>query len=284
MGKEKKVTLYAYLDISNPMVAWEVAIGRIKSNSFNNKDGFGLSLWQYRLFQKYAMNGLNKTFLDEIYLEAFRKKYFPQKVSRLQGLYFFESESAAKKALFKWGIPQYLKYISEVSVYYDSVTEYLGENKNNDWFFKYWCGEKLGRIPITEILVSGIGFVENKNLRIEAYKRIYKLFPDSTPLLASAMCGFAILNLNDLALIKPAILANKDELIGKYMIYMSEFETNKEMIAEAVGFCIDHNQFPSIILPQDENAGFNLPDFSEFGFKINNKRLTKDFAENVIEI
>ena len=43
----QNVTLYAYLDISNPMVEWEVAIGRIKSSCDPLGDPFGVSLWFY---------------------------------------------------------------------------------------------------------------------------------------------------------------------------------------------------------------------------------------------
>ena len=31
MINDKNITLYAFLNIDNPMVAWEVAIGRVKS-------------------------------------------------------------------------------------------------------------------------------------------------------------------------------------------------------------------------------------------------------------
>jgi hypothetical protein len=64
--------LFAYLNIENPMVAWEVGIGRIRSSSDRPRDGFGVSVWAYSLLRRYAANGLDQRFRNEILLEAVR--------------------------------------------------------------------------------------------------------------------------------------------------------------------------------------------------------------------
>ena len=147
---ENNIKLYAYLNIEHPMVAWEVAIGRIKSICGRNEEKFGISLWQYSLFKKYVQQGDYIKLKNELKLERTRQKLFNNKVSRLEGLYFFESERMAHIALDRWGIPNKKKYISEIDftpnaitkVDSEWITSYLLED-DETWMKHYWTGETL---------------------------------------------------------------------------------------------------------------------------------------------
>ena len=245
-------------------------------NIHHNTDRFGVSVWQYSLLRNYALNGLDQRFLNELRLEKVRQKSFPKQVSRLQGLYFFESEEFANLAIDRWNMPEMKKYISKVNVSYSELTRVdsewitfnLASSNNEKWIYDYWKGETYGIHPLTEILVNGMGIVQNHDLRIEAYKRIYNSFPESTLLLASSICGFAIYNLLELALTRPAILYKDHKLIGEHYIYMKEFDSNEKEIAEAIDICRKRNELPSFIMPEDRDAIFRLPDFSGYNFEI----------------
>lgn len=136
---QSNVTLYAYLNITNPMVAWEVAIGRIRSACDTTREQFGVSVWSYSLLRKFSIEGANRRFINELLLESVRQRAHPQAVSRLAGIYFFESESDAHSALDRWRMPERKPFISEVSfsannltrVDSEWITSYLGSEERN---------------------------------------------------------------------------------------------------------------------------------------------------------
>jgi hypothetical protein len=121
--KSQKITLYAYFNIQHPMVAWEVALGRIKSSCDIGNEGFGLSLWQYSNLSRLAKTGKRRAFIDELKLEQVRQQYHQNKVSRLQGVYFFRTEHDAHAALNRWGIKSQHRIVSEVDFYANNLSE-----------------------------------------------------------------------------------------------------------------------------------------------------------------
>src|SRR6266404_4589190 len=181
-------TWFKCLDIDNPMVAWEVAIGRIASAN-ENEAGFGVSPWAYSHLREYANSQRVRRFADELELERVRLSYYPNQVSRLRGVFFFESKFEAEAALDRWGMATKKQYISAVTFYpstlskLDSewITFNLGSSTQTNWMKSYWSGETSGIKPLTEILAMGTGEVQDKSLRIRAYQRIYKLWPTATP-------------------------------------------------------------------------------------------------------
>jgi len=55
MAKSRQ--LFACLNIEHPLVAWEVAIGRVQSVGEINDSGFSVSLWAYSRLQGFALLG-----------------------------------------------------------------------------------------------------------------------------------------------------------------------------------------------------------------------------------
>ena len=273
MKKNKR--LYAFLDIDHPMVAWEVAIGRIKSANYNENNSFGLSIWQYNLLSSYIKHGADNKIINEFKLEKVRFGKFPNSVSRLKGMYFFEEKNDAEKALKRWGINIPSNYISEIEFYpvkYTKVdSEWITFNilNNNDerWMENYWKGLPYGSEPLYEVLVEGIGIVLNYDLRIKAYQTILNLWPYSTNLLAMAVCTFQIKNIDNIASIKPGIITDHNKILGGFYIDISHLDDNQKEIIESVKFCRDNNSYPKVINPKDINIFFNLPDMREYAFE-----------------
>jgi hypothetical protein len=185
--------LFAYLDIDHPMV-----IGRLQSAGETGVERFGVSLWAYSMLKSYVQENLPKSFANEFRLEYVRARRHAHCVSRLGGLYFFQSEGDARAAVNRWGMRRREQYISAVEFFPTALTEVdsewitfnLASNDDSAWMDSYWSGATAGARPLTEVLATGQGIVLNKELRIEAYKRIYDLWPTSTPLLAAACCAF----------------------------------------------------------------------------------------------
>lgn len=273
---QANVTLYAYLNITNPMVAWEVAIGRIRSACDISREQFGVSVWSYSLLRKFSTVGAGRRFINEILLESVRQQTHPLAVSRLAGIYFFESEGDAHSALDRWKMPERKPFISEVSfsannltrVDSEWITSYLGSEKRN-WMEDYWQGKTLGVRPLTEVLASGVGMVRNRELRVEAYKRVANLWPHSTPLLSMACSAFCEERLENIGLMKPALIAGSDVVIGRHYIYIGDLEKNQEKIVRAVDASKKRGELPPATIPGDGKTFFTLPDMScmNFDFK-----------------
>lgn len=283
----KTVTLFAYLDIERPMVAWETAIGRIQSAGQHSPSGFGVSLWMLSRLHDLSVNGTTPAILGEFRLEALRAARYPDKVSRLQGVYFFESREDALAAIDRWRLPTRCReYISAVEFSATSLTKVdsewitwnLSASASERWMGEYWSGEVAGVKPLTEVLAIGEGVILDKQLRIEAYRRIYDLWPDSTPLLAAACCAFANGGLPNVALVKPGILHDENVLTGNYFIYMDEFDEHESEVVAAVRECKASGTMPPVLMPEDQGTIFRLPDLAAQTFTVSGASLSAAFA------
>lgn len=204
----KKIKVWCYLNIDNPFVAWEVAIGRIASLEAlpclqDQEKRWFLTQWQYsRLKNAFYSNPLNKIPLKNEYkIEHIRHHYYPDKVSRLRGSFFFKSKEDAINIVTCYGWKGFNpNHLSEVELYYNSDNDI--SFYDSTWFsmkamdimheddiksylenVTYW-GEDSN--PATEILAYGLGFVLNKALMQKAYNMIKARYPDAMCFLDSA--------------------------------------------------------------------------------------------------
>jgi len=280
-------TLYAYLNINHPIVAWEVAIGRIRSacDLGMETENFGISLWQYNLLRN-AKNGVSKRFLNELKLEKTRQKYAPNSVSRLRGVYFFESENDAHAAVERWGIPQNKKFISAVNFSANKTTRVDSEwitsyllSEESDWMHRYWSGETLGVKPLTEVLASGIGIVQNTALREAAYRRVLEATPEATPLLAMAACAFKHARLETIAQVVPGAIKVTEGVKIDFYIYIDDLKRSEKLIVESIDACKMLGEVPPVVLPKDPEVFFKLPDNRNSGFIFTEVAIEKLYEE-----
>lgn len=280
-------TLYAYLNINHPMVAWEVAIGRIRSACDLGMEAknFGISLWQYNLLRR-AKDGASKRFLNELKLEKTRQKHAPNSVSRLRGVYFFESENDAHAAIERWGIPQNKKFITAVNfsankttrVDSEWITSYLLSDES-DWMQRYWSGETLGQKPLTEVLASGIGIVQNTALREAAYRSILEATPEATPLLGMAACAFKHARLETIAQTVPGVIKVAEGVKIDFYIHIDDLKKNENLIIESIDACKRLGEMPPMVLPSDPEVFFRLPDNRDSGFVFTEAAIGKLYEE-----
>lgn len=291
----RNITLYAYLNINHPMVAWEVAIGRIRSacDLGMEHQNFGISLWQYNLLKKYSVHGSNRRFVNELLLESVRQEKYQAAVSRLRGVYFFESERDAHAAIDRWGIPGNRKFITPVNfsanntTHVDSewITSYLNSDET-DWMERYWNGDTLGESPLTEVLASGIGMVQSMELREAAYRKIIEMFPESTPLLAMACCGIKHARIESIAQTVPGVIREKDLVKINFYIYIGDLDNRKQELMKAIAACKACNELPPMIRPSTPGIFFRVPDLTndEFYFKdVEVIRLCDEIHESIRE-
>ncbi|MNK04556.1 hypothetical protein D3C87_224250 [compost metagenome] len=258
------------------MVAWEVAIGRIKSSCDITRDTYGTSVWMYSQLRRLARTGLTPQFINEMKLELVRLKVNPSAVSRLTGVYFFENESDAYTALDRWNIPGKKKYISQVNfsannitrVDSEWITSYMRSTDEQEWMVSYWSGEVQGVKPLTEVLASGIGMVGNNALRQEATRRIYEQHLTSSPLLSMACCGYAYAGFADIAIVKPWIWSEGGALHGSHIIDVQDLSLHEDVLLEAMEFCRKRGEILPMVVPDDSESFFRTPDISHLDFKL----------------
>ncbi|WP_158116602.1 hypothetical protein [Vibrio cincinnatiensis] len=276
--------LYAYVNIEHPMVAWEVAIGRIKSICDGQDSNFGVSLWFYSLIQKYIQSPNSKRVVNEFKLEKIRQLHFPNQVSRLRGVYFFESREMANVALDRWGLSHHKKYVTEIYFsgnnysYVDSewITDYL-DSEDEEWMHKYWRGETLGVKPLTEVLASGIGIIQDNELRTKAYEKIISQWPTTSILLNACIAGFAERKMEQIGQAIPAIVNESGILKGNYYINMNDFDSRENEIVEALREARSKGMNLAWIAPDDPTKIFSLCDWSHLNFELVNSDAVATF-------
>lgn len=279
----QNIELYAYLDISNPMVEWEVAIGRIASSCDVSRRDFGVSLWFYNNIKNKIIDGRTNHFINEMNLELVRQRNFPNSVSRMTGVYFFDSEKMLKNAFLHWGININSSYISKVMFSADSLSivdsEWITQNINsiegdNSWMSSYWSGESYWEKPVTEYIASGIGIIANNELRKTAYNSLLKKFPRFSKILAFSAAKF-FYGIDNAGQVVPAILSKNGKLTGSYCIDLNSFKgEEKPSMDEILEYC----QAKGVNFPYnpifDTSPDIHLPDF-DGRFEFDSKQALK---------
>ena len=269
--------LYACINIADPMVAWETAVGRFSSGVSKTPDGFGISLWTHKMLSGYGPRGPSKRVLRELRLERVRQRTAPSSVARLDGLYLFQSETDARRAIERWEWSADTHRLSSVHFWpsstsiYDSewITEdILGDDES--WMPRYWRGEARGADPILEVLARGVGMIDNNDLRREAYERMSRGNPLSSKLLAFSAAAFWY-GCDTAGQVKPGVLITKDGIASQYAIYMKDFETGSGLDMEAaLRMCeADGAVFPYDGIC-DELSTITVPDFRGCNVEISN--------------
>lgn len=176
-------TVWAFLNISDLMVAWEVYRGVIIAPGCYSINGFpAVSSWQLKWLKH--MDRIES--INEIKLECIRQKFYPKAISRLSGFFCFESESIAKETAKFWGNMSHFTpfCLSELSISnrvefskHDSnwITEYIDKsNTSDEWMHLYWQGKicPLEKSPRWELLVVARASVLNNELRNQAYENL----------------------------------------------------------------------------------------------------------------
>lgn len=262
---------YAYLDIDNPIVAWEVAIGRLCSaDELIKEQVLSLSQWHYSRLRHYVISGSKQLIKNEIKLESVRLKFHPNCVSRLRGLYFFESKTDAEAAIDSWNINQSKKrYISEVGFSVTNISQHdtewitfnLASSDDETWMRKYWQGEVCCEKPLWEFLATGVGLVWDQDLRIEAYKRVMHRDPTSVPILRLSCIAFH-LGYERVAQVVPYLLKQGNKVKGTYIINMRDFENSSPLFNSLNEYKGDYPP-----LPDNWNGEITVGDFKEMMFE-----------------
>ncbi|WP_132997222.1 hypothetical protein [Sulfitobacter pontiacus] len=190
---------FAYINIDNPMAAWNVVRSSFYSPSRlpELEQSGALSFSMADLLQ----DGNAARATAEFRLEDFRRRHFPNAVSRLTGIFLFDDVDSAAKVWDNdaWGAHFNTKYLTDVGVSadyssrLDAVWITMMRNDENilveGWekmAERYWSGEPASDQPIWERIIEGWVTIWGTDLKIRALEEIKKFWPQSLPLLGVA--------------------------------------------------------------------------------------------------
>lgn len=285
--------VWTYLNITDPLVAWETYRGiLISPDCYSIENNPAISFWQI----KFLKNIQSVQSINELKLEIIRQKFYPNKVSRFRGFYYFENLETAQIAADLWKI-EYMNPFCLAKVGIDPnstyskmdsnwITFYLPkENQNDDWIHGYWQGEVCPEYnrPIWELLVVARGFILGTELRECAYEHIKNNNPTTIlPMLEQARLA-AWLG-SDLGHVTPYIIqldtnrfkvkdmmdmrdAENPEYLEKLRKYI-ENPANKGSIRYSDLKLIDRYEKFTILDTRKRNFEFSLPDEINVDFNI----------------
>ncbi|WP_440534035.1 hypothetical protein [Variovorax sp. YR566] len=260
---------FAYLNIDDPLVAWEVAIGRLRSVGVpgpDNHPNFVSLFLSSKLRDSFALDR-PRWLKRELVLEKARAARHPQAVSRLAGVYMFTSMEDALRALAEWRIPGWKReYISEVQFFANQLTiadsDWITEDlfsPDTGWMDSYWSGVAKRKKPLLEALGIGVGQIQNRALREQAYQAAIRNWPGATNLLQRASYGFAEAHMEAVAQIRAHIGASDNKLILSHVIYMEDFTRPQDRLQEVIFAAAARGDFPTALPPDDQY----VPDLRE---------------------
>ncbi len=184
------VRVFAFLNVDDPWVAWLVYRGEVVSSEAAGEQV--LSLWHAKyLFDAQGPKERAEYYKAELSIEQERASSYPDRVSRLSGLYFFKDAESARRAGRRWDGNFRDEHLAEIELVghprvskHDSewITHFMS-SPDQSWIPNYLAGHAFGPRPLWELLVQGRGFVLGTRVRERAYESVKRAWPRSLGLL-----------------------------------------------------------------------------------------------------
>ena len=263
---------YVFLNIQLPHCAWTTYRGVIVSPP--NISGI-VSFWHASMLQNVDPQITRR----EMKLEELRKQRFPNRTSRLKGLYCFMDKEEAKRASRIWDGEHFtLENLAEISLTEAKSHDQLDSNwityapgffPATKWMPRYWDGEIVpNKEPIWEVLVEGRAVVLGTELRKRAYDVVKSHWPDSLALLEIARLG--AWSGSDIGNIAAFLSEDATNYNLKYYMDMRDAEDD-EFLSNTLPQLLKsgHPVNQADILPHFERGSFGrVPDMSQFQFSV----------------
>lgn len=268
---------FVYLDIDkHPMVAWNTVRGTFCSADCLGEDvtQSAMSLSMTNMLKGYSWNRMR----SELAIEAVRKRYHPEQVSRLRGIFVFDDVESVSKMWYGGGWGEHFndEYLTDVGIASDRssrvdanwITEIFDTNcvLNHDWFEKtnkYWAGEPHPiKEPIWERIVEGWATIWGAELKQSALAEIYRYWPKSIKLLEYS-CNAAAIGSNDGISYS---LANINNNFLDVAFYLRLIDAKKESTFKRMKTFFKSYPEREAIFPGERTLV--VPDFSDLAFRI----------------
>lgn len=197
---EEQFPGFMYLDVDDPLVAWNTYRACLISASQVHKNGFPNALSVS--CARHLRDRFFKRFATEVELDRLRLAEFPEAVSRLTGLFVFaDPDSALNAADANWGGHIEHTNLTDVGIQSKKRTvvdaNWIPQLMNDDdslvtnWqdiARQYWSGRQFpgGSPPISESIVDGSATIWGLALRERSYSTLRRSQPKSLAMLEIA--------------------------------------------------------------------------------------------------
>lgn len=260
-------TCHALIDMRNPFTVWECAIGRMRS-ACDVPNGVAVSCFLYNKIRATSEGGI-VWLKREFELEGIRAREYPDKVSRLSGLFLFSDNASARHGGRAWRMHSATTEISEVNFsiergnWHDSRWIDDTTSPVSEWGKKYWSGQPKDASPRWELIASGIGLVVTKSVRERCYMSASARDPHASLFLSGAAGAFALGN-QDTGLCIPYISVRNGKIYGSYSMFGEDFRNlDWDFIA-----CECKRRGYIFPVRQEINNELRTPNFEEMNFEI----------------
>ncbi|WP_255989233.1 hypothetical protein [Chitinolyticbacter albus] len=264
-------TVFAYLDVSHPAVAWAVYRGvLVSAYAETPPNSCAVSMMVAQMLLDRDVSRIH----NELQIELVRQGICPHLPSRLSAMYFFEDEAQARRVPGAgWGGHYFEdEYLAELELLETAQVARLDSNwityapkDTNDqlvateWITDYWSGKPYPDAePLWEILAHGRAVVYGTAIRERAYKEVTRWRSKSVAILEVGRVAACLGS--DLGQVRAFLVADQNELTLKFHLDMRDANNSAVMarIANYDGPC-NH---------ADVAVGgeyFYCPDFQSFG-------------------
>lgn len=207
------MNVFAFLNVDIPWIAWLVYRGAMVSPKAMRQQV--LSVWHAKYLIDAARAGQSLPyFARELEIERARQRSFPNAVSRLSGLYFFEDVRSARRAGQAWDGDFREEHLAEIQILEATATsKYDSEwistemtSADRSWIPNYLSGRARSDDPLWELLIEGRGLVLGTEVRQRACETVKRSWPKSLGLLE--LSRVAVELGSDLGQIAPILTVN----------------------------------------------------------------------------
>ena len=266
---------FVYINIDKPVVAWNVMRSKFYSPSClpQSEQPGALSFGMADLLR----NGNEARASAEFRLEDFRRRYFPAAVSRLTGVFVFDSVDSAAQVWDNdaWDGHFNEQFLTDVGISADQSSRVdstwitMMRNDQNilveGWEAmakRYWSGEAACDQPTWERIIEGWVTIWGLDLKTRAMEEIQNYWPTSLPLLAVA-ANSATIGSCDGAVVPYARREGSVLDVGYYLRMVDAKDPN---FCERLGeFMRTGGERVCYLGPVGDP--FTVPDFSCYSFK-----------------
>ena len=215
-------TVWAYLDVTDPLVAWHVYRAEIVSST--EIGPYAISSWTADYLRSLAQSDIRRQWARELAIEALRQQHYAVQPSRLRGFYVFPDRESALAA-GRWAPHFRLNRLAELALRpgfnasrHDAcwIHERISDDDDQDWMHAYLRGDSWSDAPIWELIVEGRALIYGTDLRHAARSTVEATWPESMTMLEFARLGVEVGV--DVGLISATAVDDGDGLEIKYFM------------------------------------------------------------------
>ena len=238
--------VFAFVNLEHPAAAWAVMRGMMVSANYEDRPASPsfVSFMQAGMIEYQN----NPRIFNEAIIERVRVERFGQRISRMRGMYFFQSKAEAEARIGNNNWPPYFvaENLLELELHHAETPTAVDANwitfaplkpdsriRTDDltWINRYWAGEPYNNEPVWELLANGIAVVLDTDVRRRCDEYVKETFPDSHIPILMARLASEVGSIGGST--SPFLLRNEDQSVE--LIYLwTDFDFHDSKVIDKI--------------------------------------------------